>query len=412
MDSLRPVFARPLPPDVAIGEFGTGFFYEKYSAFSWAWSWRRTLLFASIAVPYGALLGVVHGLFAHSFGEGMAVSWRAGLAGLLMVGCGPWLAAAARHRLAPARIERSLVVASVAAGVLLAIAAREYVEAFHDRLMGESVVGLARFARLFSGELPAHGLVERSADIAATLALYAVAGGVLGLRAYFSEPRRWREHEQRLAVDALRREKLEAEQALALLQAQVEPHFLFNTLASVRSLIQTEPQRAAEMIDAVADYLRSTLPRLREASGASASTLAEQFEICRAYLALMDLRLSGRLAVTADLPPALADVPFPPLLLLSLVENAVEHGVEPKVGRVRIELAARQTDSGGAAELEVSVCDDGAGLREGLAEGTGLANVRGQLDLLFGADARLEIESRPSGGVRASIHIAWDRLTS
>jgi LytS/YehU family sensor histidine kinase len=195
------------------------------------------------------------------------------------------------------------------------------------------------------------------------------------------------------------------------LQAQVEPHFLFNTLASVRSLIQSEPHRAAEMVDALAVYLRSTLPRLRESTSAPVSTLRAQFEICKTFLALMDLRLGGRLTVSTDLPEALAGLPFPSSLLISWGENAVRHGVEPKIGPSRIELAARQCERMGVPTLEVVVQDDGAGLQDGPVEGTGLANVRGQMHLLYGAAARLSIESRASGGARAAISVPIGALT-
>ncbi|HVY64430.1 MAG TPA: sensor histidine kinase, partial [Gammaproteobacteria bacterium] len=112
-----------------------------------------------------------------------------------------------------------------------------------------------------------------------------------------------------------------------------------------------------------------------------------------------------RLVVDIDMPPALGSLGFPPLLLISLVETAVRHGVEPKTGSARIELAARRDERRGVPRLEVSVQDDGVGLAEGLVEGTGLANVSGQLEALYGAAARLSIESRATGGVRAAISI-------
>jgi len=279
--------------------------------------------------------------------------------------------------------------------------------------MAQPLSGTAALLHLFAaGMPPAHVLVSRTTDLLARLGLYAVCGGVLALRTYLDEPRRWREHDERQALEAARQGKLEAERRLALLQAQVEPHFLFNTLASARSLIQGEPQRAAEMVDALAQYLRSTLPRLRDGAAALASTLDAQFDVCRTFLALMNLRLGGRLTVDIDLPPALAALPFPPLLLISLVENAVRHGVERKVGSARIALAACRVDAKGVPLLEVSVEDDGAGLREGLIEGTGLANVRGQLEALYDAAARFSIESRAEGGVRAVISIPIGLLTA
>jgi LytS/YehU family sensor histidine kinase len=119
----------------------------------------------------------------------------------------------------------------------------------------------------------------------------------------------------------------------------------------------------------------------------------------------MNLRLGDRLAVRMALPDGIAAQPFPPLLLISLVENAVTHGVEPKVGAAGIVIEARQTNRNDKAMLEVEVLDDGVGLREGLTEGTGLANVREQLRVLYGEAAQLWVESRSEGGVRAGLRV-------
>jgi sensor histidine kinase YesM len=194
-------------------------------------------------------------------------------------------------------------------------------------------------------------------------------------------------------------QKSESDLKLTLLQAQVEPHFLFNTLASVRSLLTSDPQRAAQTIDALAQYLRATLPKLRAETGTSQSTLGEQFAICATYLELMKIRLGERLRVDLRLPADLREVPFPPLLLISLVENAIKHGAEPKPGVTHVTLTARALIEGDRQRLEVSVEDDGAGLALGMGEGTGLANVRAQLLTRFGSQASFELSQRAFGGV-------------
>ncbi|HVY67206.1 MAG TPA: histidine kinase, partial [Gammaproteobacteria bacterium] len=293
MSSRPPIhgLSQPLPRDVAVGEFGTGLFYERYSAFGWAWAWRRTVLLAAVAVPFGALLGLIHGLYVHDLGEGWAVAWRAGTANLVTVGFGPCLAAVVQQRSLAWSTERALVIASVTLGMLAGLTAGAYAIVYHDNLMGQAPSGTAGLLNLFAaGVPPAHVLVSRAADMLARLGLYAVCGGALALRTYLDEPRRWREHAERQGLEAARQGKFEAERRLALLQAQVEPHFLFNTLASVRSLIQSEPTRAAAMVDALAVYLRSTLPRLRHEAGAPSSTVSAQFDLCRTFLDLMDLR--------------------------------------------------------------------------------------------------------------------------
>jgi sensor histidine kinase YesM len=252
-----------------------------------------------------------------------------------------------------------------------------------------------------------HTFVRRALDIGRDLLLLFVASGGLALPAYFTEKRRWTEHRRRVALEKLSQEKSESDLKLTVLQAQVEPHFLFNTLASVRSLVATDPQRAAQTIDALARHLRATLPKIRAQTGVSHSTLAEQFALCGSYLELMKLRLGDRLQVEFDLPEALREAPFPPLLLISLVENAVKHGVEPKPGTTRVKLGARRLHD----RLEVRVEDDGAGLVLGMGEGTGLANIRAQLLTRFGPEATLELTARDGGGVAAVIVIPQEANT-
>jgi LytS/YehU family sensor histidine kinase len=189
-----------------------------------------------------------------------------------------------------------------------------------------------------------------------------------------------------------------------VLAAQVEPHFLFNTLAGVRSAIHTDPARAATLIDSLADYLRAAIPRLRADGGADA-TLAGQVEIVRAYLALMAARMP-RLSFSIDLPDDLRALPCPPLMLVSLVENAVKHGAEPKVGPVHVALRARLDALG---RLQVAVEDDGAGFGGSTGgTGIGLANIRERLKQMHGDRAALELRARPEGGVGATLTLPLD----
>jgi LytS/YehU family sensor histidine kinase len=167
--------------------------------------------------------------------------------------------------------------------------------------------------------------------------------------------------------------------------------------------VASDPQRAAQTIDALAEHLRATLPKMRAATGAAQSTLGEQFAICASYLDLMKVRLGERLRVDISLPDELQDVPFPPLLLISLVENAIKHGVEPKPGVTHVVLSARLIEESGRKRLEVVVEDDGAGLKLGMGEGTGLANIRTQLLTRFASAASLELAERSAGGVLARL---------
>lgn len=244
------------------------------------------------------------------------------------------------------------------------------------------------------------------------LATFALAGG-------FALPR-WRRERDELAALAHERElaaaeaaRHEAEMRLSVLAAQVEPHFLFNTLAGVRSAIATDPARAAEMVDRLSDYLRAAIPRLRS-DGRAQSTLGDQLDIVRAYLGLMSARMP-RLRATLEVPEALRARPFPPLMLISLAENAVKHGIEPKIGPGHVSIDARTLDDG---RLQVVVADDGVGFDHvasrsgggGGGSGIGLANIRERLAQMFGARGELELRSRPEGGVAATLTLPADPL--
>jgi len=395
IDSIAPVntpahpLSQPLPPDVAAGESAFIRYYQKYTVFSWPWAWRRTTLFGLFAVLAGISFGASHGLFVRDVGEGAAVSLACALANLVLVGAGPLLAAFFRHRGWSRRIEAPAIVAALVVGITLGVFADDAASRLHDSFMAAHD-HVAPAAPRMSPSNDAHMLVRKLLDLSRDLLFLIAVGGGFALPAYFSERKRWAEYSRRAETDL----------RLTVLQAQVEPHFLFNTLASVRSLVTTDPSRAAQTIDALARHLRATLPKFRAETGVAPSTLAEQFAICASYLELMQLRIGDRLSVTLDLPPELRAAPFPPLLLISLVENAIKHGVEPKPGAVRVALRARALEGD---RLEIAVEDDGAGLALGMGQGTGLENVRAQLVMRFGALASFELAGREAGGARARI---------
>ena len=387
---------RPLPPDVAAGESAFIRFYQKYTVFSWPWAWRRTVLFGSVGMFAGTIFGASHGLFVRSWLEGAAVSLACGAANIVLVGAGPMLAAFFRHRGWPLRLERSLIVAAVIVGVVLGSWADDRASRYHDHFMAAHG---SHASPKMQPTVDVHLFVRRSLDVLKDILILFIASGGIALPAYFSERKRWAEHWRRVELEKISAQKSESDLRLTVLQAQVEPHFLFNTLASVRSLVTSDPQRAAQTIDALAQHLRATLPRIRAETGLSQSTLGEQFDICASYLELMKVRLGERLRFELRLPDDLRELPFPPLLLISLVENAIKHGAEPKPGVTHVVLVARAA----AGQLEVMVEDDGAGLEVGLGEGTGLANIRAQLRTRFGAAAQLELQQRAFGGVIARL---------
>jgi sensor histidine kinase YesM len=188
-------------------------------------------------------------------------------------------------------------------------------------------------------------------------------------------------------------EKLATETRLKLLESQLEPHMLFNTLANLRVLIRLDPDRATAMLDRLGDYLRATLAASR-AEGATSHTLALEFQRLRDYLELMAVRMGPRLRHTLDLPEALASHPVPPLLLQPLVENAIRHGLEPSVEGGEIAVSARAE----GATLVITVRDSGVGFAGAPNAGFGLTQVRERLATAFAAQARLDWASAPGPG--------------
>ncbi|MEO9063403.1 MAG: histidine kinase, partial [Burkholderiaceae bacterium] len=189
---------------------------------------------------------------------------------------------------------------------------------------------------------------------------------------------------------------LMAEARLRMLQAQIEPHMLFNTLANLRTLVDVEPQRAQTMIDQLIVYLRGTLA----ASRSTTTTLAAEFAQLDAYLALMKVRMGARLASSLELPEAMRSCAVPPMLLQPLVENAIRHGLESKITGGTVRVVASATDH----LLTIDVIDDGVGLAASVDEpGYGLVHVRDRLRTLHGDAAHLTIEPIASGGIRARV---------
>lgn len=193
-----------------------------------------------------------------------------------------------------------------------------------------------------------------------------------------------------------------AEARLAVLQAQIEPHFLFNTLATVEYLQKSDPDKAAALLNQLTRYLRLAMPSMRQLS----STLGREFELTDTYLQIAQLRMGGRLTVDVELPDALLTAEFPSLVVQTLVENAIKHGVEPKPGPVRIRVFARQV----GPELHVGVQDNGVGLSGITAPdgGTGLQNIRERLRGLHGKRAQLSVVGLAEGGVLATVVLPLD----
>ena len=194
-------------------------------------------------------------------------------------------------------------------------------------------------------------------------------------------------------------ERAAVEARLKMLQAQIEPHFLFNTLANLRELIGADPQRAQSMLAHLDGYLRATLASTRN----DACTLAEEFALLRGYLEILGIRMGPRLAFTLDLPEALANAKVPPMLLQPLVENAIKHGLEPKVEGGTLRVAA----SAEGKQLVLVVEDSGLGLGAASTHGTGvgLLHVKERLAAVYGNAAAAEIGETSAGGARVTLRL-------
>jgi LytS/YehU family sensor histidine kinase len=206
----------------------------------------------------------------------------------------------------------------------------------------------------------------------------------------------------RLRQQRLRQEASEAR--LRLLQGQIEPHLLFNTLANVHSLMDHDPARAKRMLETFSGYLRAGLAQLRAAD----STLEAELDMAHSYLSLLQIRMEDRLRFRIEAGADALAARMPALLLQPLVENALHHGLEPKLdgGSVVVHAAVR------AGRLVVRVTDDGLGLEapsRRLRPGAGmaLANLRARLQTRYGRDASLALHARKEGGAEAVLDLPW-----
>ncbi len=200
-------------------------------------------------------------------------------------------------------------------------------------------------------------------------------------------------------AESLKRQVVEAR--MAAMQAQVEPHFLFNTLASIDHLIETDPARASKMQKNLIALLRASMPTLREAD----TNLGRELAVIRPYLEILKVRMEERLQTEIRVSDGLLSAEFPPMMLQSLVENAIKHGLEPKAEGGTLAVTAEIVHG----DLVVSVADTGLGFGKAATAGTGLglSNIRERLHLLYGERARVEVAENPGGGTRVSITVPY-----
>jgi len=290
----------------------------------------------------------------------------------------------------------SMVLFTVAGNVRQGGLPREAIQIM--AVVAGSVLGVI-VAGLIKGRDISSMLNERLVGVAISMGLgigfgcVVVAGAIL--RAKHARD------QARIAKAEAERNQLEKnilEARLQLMQAQVEPHFLFNTLANVQHLVETDAASASRMLDSLINYLRAALPQMRE----GATSLGREVDMARAFLDIHRVRMGSRLEYLIDVPDSLKARAFPPMMLISLVENAIKHGVDPccECGTITIRAADNE------GRLTVSVADTGEGVRPTSGGGgLGLTNIRERLKALYGPRGSLVLEENTPRGVVASIEV-------
>jgi hypothetical protein len=336
-----------------------------------ALGWRRVQFVLGVSVLFGALNSLpatapaIHVTIGHAVAAGLAALLSFGLFERHPARLLPWL---------PRWILQLVgVVVAVPLGVLLAHSISMAIDV-HRAHESAQMTGLAILIveGLLFGPWIALGAMVRQRDVFV--------------------------RDQALAFE-LERSELErkaSEARLRLLQAQVKPHFLFNTLANVQALVDAQSPRASSVLKSLTAYLRAAVPRSQE----STTTIGEEIELVRAYLDVMNMRMPDRLQYAVQVDDGAAGLRCPPMTLLTLVENAVRHGIDPGEdgGRIDVEVSAR------GGRCSVKVTDTGVGLRgNSRSLGTGLAALRERLHLVFGGDAEMRLEEIVPHGVRASL---------
>ncbi len=222
----------------------------------------------------------------------------------------------------------------------------------------------------------------------------------LMITAFFAQRAIRLETQQKLIRQELKQKEIENQLGateLKLLQAQIEPHFLFNTLSNILGLIDQQPEQAKSMLHSLTQYLRVGLKRTREAQ----SKVADEVKLLQAYLEIQKIRMGERLQYQIDIDKQAEPIPLPPLLIQPLVENAIKHGLEKKIegGRVDVSFACQDK------QLVIEVKDSGTGMEQNNEQGIGLQNIANRLKSLYGKQASLQLLPNETGGLLVRIII-------
>jgi LytS/YehU family sensor histidine kinase len=293
-------------------------------------------------------------------------------------------------------ISGSIFVLSVALETLRGVRRKDWTTAIIAIPVG---TGIGVF---LSAQITGHDLMQLFAEhpnhLVMTLVISLACG--TGFSFYFQSRETLAQAKAALREQALARiedEKRLLESNLRLLQAQIEPHFLFNTLSNILSLIRDEPDKAERMLHDLTEYLRVSLQRTREAE----VTLGDEIRLLRAYLGIQQVRMGERLRYSIEVPEELYPLRLPPLLIQPLAENAVRHGLESQPAGGEVSVSARRT----ADQLDIEIADTGPGMAQSFAPGVGIANVRARLQGLYGDAAKFVLQPNTPHGLRIRISI-------
>jgi signal transduction histidine kinase len=397
----------PLPDEV-VGSAGNALTrYRMYPVFSSAWFKGRLKLGAGIIAVWTAwnALAVLWRFPNADWLLASKVAFFIGGTLLLMISLGPWAAgrilSLSRKRLWSRKKEVWAIVAVILGCAIIQVQPNEWVgDHLQDMIRTPAEKAETALRKAYVAKQPfAVRAGLNVIDYSTTLLLFFCFGGGIAAFAFVRERERLGKYEKNLQLRAAQEAKRETELRLSVLQAQVEPHFLFNTLASLRSLIAQDPPRASALLDKLVDYLRSTIPHTQADGTPVACTLGLQMEAAHSYLELMQMRMGAeRLAFKVDCDKALRTQSFPPLMLITLVENAIKHGLEPLAagGAVHINAHSNTQAKGTplqSEQLVLSVADNGRGFGGAAVMGTGigLANTRMRLQHLYGGKAQFEL---------------------
>ena len=265
-------------------------------------------------------------------------------------------------------------------------------------VVGAVVIGIAIQMGMHYGAGP----YPPVAYVLGEAARWTLMGGAIVV--IYETMRRHQRNQQQLYASKLRHKILDnqlIESRIKMMEAQIEPHFLFNTLATVKRLYRTEPVGGARMVARLKEYLQAALPQIRH----GIPTLASEIELARAYLEILQIRMGARLEFNIEVPPQSRTAPFPAMVLITLVENAIKHGLNPlpKGGRIEIHVF----DS--IDKVAVEVRDNGVGFQVGAGtsgSGIGLANIRSRLAAVYGSGASMGLMQNNPTGVIARVEIA------